>query len=70
MRLNFCEAIETQNLKKIEREKRSRQPNWVAIFKRKLFFEKFVKEYKSESVGLERNNLAWFTLERIWTEKI
>ena len=36
MKLHFCEAIEIENLNKIERERKQRQQDWIAMFKRKL----------------------------------
>ena len=32
MKLHFCEAIEIDNLNKIEKERKQRQQDWIALF--------------------------------------
>ena len=46
MKLHFCEAIEIENLNKIERERKQRQQDWIAMFKRKLLQRNLPKNTK------------------------
>ena len=46
MKLHFCEAIEIENLNKIEGEREQRQQDWIAMFKRKLLERNLPKNTK------------------------
>ena len=45
MKLHFCEAIDEENSKEIESERKQRQQDWIATFERNLLQRDFPKKY-------------------------
>ena len=46
MKLHFCDAIEKENVKGIESERKQGQKDWIASFEKKNYFKEIKKDIK------------------------